>query len=188
MVANAVVHRSYLDESCIQVCFFDDRVEVLSPGTLYGGLDIETATLGKSRCRNEAIAEAFHYMRIIGSWGTGLPRMIRRCEEFGLPKLLFEEFGDGIKVTMFRKVGNASEKVDDAPEKVGDAPKKMGDAPEKKGDAFERYVMCLKDADVSDIYIDNIKKFYHAYDFQVFMQGDVQAELNCSSSKAANIM
>lgn len=56
MVANAVVHRSYLYEACIQVCIFDDRIEVLSPGMLYGGLDIETAKMGKSRCRNAAIA------------------------------------------------------------------------------------------------------------------------------------
>lgn len=56
MVANAVVHRSYLDEACVQVCIFDDRIEVLSPGMLYGGLDIATAKMGKSRCRNEAVA------------------------------------------------------------------------------------------------------------------------------------
>lgn len=37
---------------------------MLSPGMLYGGLDIATAEMGKSRCRNEAIAEAFHYMHI----------------------------------------------------------------------------------------------------------------------------
>ena len=42
-MANAITHRSYLDDSCVQVCIFDDRVEVLSPGMLYGGLDLETA-------------------------------------------------------------------------------------------------------------------------------------------------
>lgn len=31
MIANGVLHRSYLDRSCIQVCIFDDRIEVLSP-------------------------------------------------------------------------------------------------------------------------------------------------------------
>ncbi len=104
MIANAVVHRSYLDKSCIQVCIFDDRIEVVSPGMLYGGLDIETAKLGKSTCRNEVIAESFHYMRIVEAWGTGIPRIINRCKEYGLPEPLFEEFGDGFKVTMFRKI------------------------------------------------------------------------------------
>ena len=84
MVANAVVHRSYLDKSCVQVCIFDDRVEVLSPGMLFGGLDLETAKLGKSTCRNEVIAEAFHYMHIVEAWGTGIPRIINRCKEYGL--------------------------------------------------------------------------------------------------------
>ena len=106
MIANGVLHRSYLDRSCIQVCIFDDRIEVLSPGMLYGGLDIATAKLGKSTCRNEAIAEAFHYMHIVEAWGTGLPRIINRCKEYGLPDPLFEEFGDGFKVTMFRKPTN----------------------------------------------------------------------------------
>ncbi len=112
MVANAAVHRSYLDGACVQICIFDDRIEVLSPGMLYGGLDIATAKMGKYRCRNEAIAEAFHYMHIIESWGTGIPRLYNRCAEYGLPEPVFEEFGDGIKVTMFRKVHNNDKPVD----------------------------------------------------------------------------
>ena len=111
MVANAIAHRSYLDESCTQVSIYDDRVEVSSPGMLYGGLDIETAKQGKSRCRNSAIAEAFHYMHIIEAWGTGIPRIINRCKEYGLKEPVFEEFGDGFRVTMFRKVASGDEKV-----------------------------------------------------------------------------
>lgn len=106
MIANAVLHRSYLDRSCIQVCIFDDRIEVLSPGMLYGGIDIITAKHGKSTCRNEAIAEAFHYMKIVEAWGTGIPRIISRCKEYGLQEPAFEELGDGFLVTMFRKPTN----------------------------------------------------------------------------------
>ncbi len=114
MIANAVLHRSYLDRSCTQVSIFDDRVEVLSPGTLYGGLDLITAKEGKSTCRNEAIAEAFHYMGIVEAWGTGIPRIIDKCAEYGLPEPSFEELGDGFRVTIFRAkndmVGEASAK------------------------------------------------------------------------------
>lgn len=106
MIANAVLHRSYLDRSCIQVCIFDDRIEVLSPGMLYGGIDIITAKHGKSTCRNEAIAEAFHYMKIVEAWGTGIPRIISRCKEYGLQEPAFEELGDGFLVTLFRKPTN----------------------------------------------------------------------------------
>jgi predicted HTH transcriptional regulator len=128
MIANAVLHRSYLDKSCVQVCLYDDRLEVSSPGMLYGGLDLKTAKLGKSTCRNEVIAEAFHYMHIVEAWGTGLPRIINRCKEYGLPDPLFEEFGDGFKVTIFRKVSNAlellQEKNDFYEEKIVDSKKK----------------------------------------------------------------
>lgn len=102
MICNAVSHRSYLDESAIQVSIFDDRIEVLSPGMLYGGLDIVSAKLGKSHCRNAAIADAFFYMGIIEAWGSGLPRIIHKCKEYNLPAPLFEEFGDGFKATLFR--------------------------------------------------------------------------------------
>lgn len=111
MIANAVLHRSYLDRSCIQVCIFDDRIEVLSPGMLYGGLDIITAKRGKSTCRNEAIAEAFHYMKIVEAWGTGIPRIISRCKEYGLQEPVFEELGDGFLVTMFRKLTNQTNQL-----------------------------------------------------------------------------
>ena len=102
IIANACLHRSYLDSSAIQVSIYDDRIEVDSPGMLYDGLNITEALSGKSKCRNTAIAEAFQYMKIIEGWGTGLPRLFRQCMEMGLPKPRFEEFGDGIKVTIFR--------------------------------------------------------------------------------------
>ena len=103
IIANACLHRSYMDSSSIQVSIYDDRLEVDSPGMLYDGLNITEALSGKSKCRNKAIAEAFQYMKIIEGWGTGLPRLFRQCRERGLPEPKFEEFGDGIKVTIYRR-------------------------------------------------------------------------------------
>nr|WP_279220786.1 MULTISPECIES: ATP-binding protein [Clostridia] len=40
-IVNAVTHRNFLDRSCVQVAVYDDRVEITSPGMLYGGLTIE---------------------------------------------------------------------------------------------------------------------------------------------------
>lgn len=101
-ITNAVTHRSYLDDSCIQVSVFDDRLEVLSPGMLYGGLDLQAALQGKSKCRNAAISEAFYYMGIIEAWGTGLGRMQKSCREYGLKEPAIEEFGDGFRVVFYR--------------------------------------------------------------------------------------
>lgn len=168
MIANAVLHRSYLDKSCIQVCIYDDRMEVSSPGTLYGGLDLETAKTGKSTCRNEAIAEAFHYMHIVEAWGTGIPRILKRCKEYGLRDPLFEEFGDGFKVTIFRKVSSTLEKV---------------------SSTFETYRLVLKEAEVTDVFVTNIEKvFEHCGTDIPFGQGNIMEWLHCSKSKATNIM
>jgi predicted HTH transcriptional regulator len=210
MIANAVLHRSYLDKSCVQVCLYDDRLEVSSPGMLYGGLDLKTAKLGKSTCRNEVIAEAFHYMHIVEAWGTGLPRIINRCKEYGLPDPLFEEFGDGFKVTLFRKmsnapkkvsnaaekVSNATEKVSNAVEKVSNAPKKVSNAAEKVSNApkevnndFEKYLPLFEEAEVSETFINNIEQVYRKCGIGIpFGQTNVMEWLKCSKSKATNIM
>lgn len=70
-------------------------------------------------------------MHIVEAWGTGIPRIINRCNEYGLPEPVFEEFGNGFKVILFKKVSNDSEKVSNASEKVSNAPKKVSNASEK---------------------------------------------------------
>lgn len=195
-IANAILHRSYLDKSCVQVCIYDDRMEVSSPGMLYGGLDIETAKTGKSTCRNEAIAEAFHYMHIVEAWGTGLPRIINRCKEYGLPAPVFDEFGDGFKVILFRKTSNAQEKVSNdalktsnAQEKVSNESMNIGNDQEKVSNKFDEFVPLLRDADVKERIIDNIRTVYdHCGTVQAFGQANVMEWLDCSKSKATNIM
>lgn len=62
-----------------------------------------SAKSGKSKCRNTAIAESFRYMGLIEAWGTGIPRMIKECREYGLREPVFEELGDSIRVTIFRE-------------------------------------------------------------------------------------
>lgn len=196
MIANGVLHRSYLDRSCIQVCIFDNRIEVLSPGMLYGGLDITTAKLGKSTCRNEAIAEAFHYMHIVEAWGTGLPRIIARCKEYGLPEPLFEEFGDGFKVTMFRKTGNGSEKVSSNEQKVSNTSEKVSNdtlnisnAESKAINQFNNYMIMLDEAGVTDKFKKNIKQVFDQHDEDIpFGQSNIMKWLDCSKSKATNVM
>ena len=42
-------------------------------------------------------------MGLIEEWGTGIPRMIKECREYGLREPVFEELGDSIRVTIFRE-------------------------------------------------------------------------------------
>lgn len=112
MIVNAVCHRNYMDNSCVQVAVYDDRVEVTSPGMLYGGLTLEEAMSGRSKIRNRAIAEVFSRMEIIEEWGTGIRRIIKRAEEYGLPEPEFMEIGDTFRVNLYRKTNKKPIKAD----------------------------------------------------------------------------
>lgn len=43
-------------------------------------------------------------MKIIEKWGSGIPRIIRECKEYGLPEPEFLDFDGDFPVNMYRKV------------------------------------------------------------------------------------
>ena len=102
LIANAVVHRSYLEPAKVQVALYDDRLEITSPGMLIGGFSIEDLKSGYCQARNRGIVSAFTYMKIIEQWGSGIPRLLENCKSAGLrePELL--EIGGSFRVNMFR--------------------------------------------------------------------------------------
>lgn len=104
MIANSVAHRSYLEPGNIQVALFDDRLEVTSPGMLLNGVSIKKMKEGYSKPRNRAIASAFAYMKIIEKWGSGIPRILRECNEYGLPEPAFIDFDGDFRVNMYRQL------------------------------------------------------------------------------------
>lgn len=71
---------------------------------------------GYSKPRNPAIANAFAYMKIIEKWGTGIPRIFRECQEYGLPEPELIDFDGDFRVNMYRKIKDI--KVTEKEEKV----------------------------------------------------------------------
>ncbi len=102
LIVNAVVHRSYLDHNCIQVAIYDDRLEILSPGKLPKGQTLEKMQEGHSKIRNEALAKAFSYMKIIEHWGSGILRVIQEVENTGLKKPVFSDGEIDVIATIYR--------------------------------------------------------------------------------------
>ena len=120
MVINAHCHRNLLDESCIQVAIYDNRLEVTSPGGLYNGLTYEEVMNGHSKIRNKAIANIFSQMGLVEAWGSGIKRIFNVAKEYGLPEPKFQEFDNMFRVELFRnnsmtgaekEAGESSEKV-----------------------------------------------------------------------------
>ena len=102
MIINAHCHRNFLDEACIQVALYDDRLEVTSPGGLCYGLTLEEALSGRSRQRNRAIAEVFSQMGLIEAWGNGLKSIAKRAKEYNLPSPEFIEMPETFRVNLYR--------------------------------------------------------------------------------------
>lgn len=120
MIVNAHCHRNLLDESCIQVAVYDDRLEVTSPGGLYNGLTYEEVMNGHSKIRNKGIANIFGQMGFVEAWGSGIKRIFNAAEEYDLPEPSFQEFDNMFRVELFRnssltevekEIGESSEKV-----------------------------------------------------------------------------
>ena len=114
--------------------------------------------------------------------GNGNPKIIYRSAGYGLPEPLFEEFGDGIKVTMFRKVSSSVQKVSSSAQKINSDDEKIGST-------FDKYIPFLRDAEITDKFIENIEKVFAICGVNtIFGQVNVQEWLMCSKSKSTNIM
>lgn len=48
------------------------------------GVTPEKMKEGFSKIRNRALANAFAYMNLIEKWGSGFPRILRDCRDYGL--------------------------------------------------------------------------------------------------------
>ncbi len=112
LIANAVAHRSYLEPGNIQVALYDNRLEITSPGMILNGVSIEKMKEGYSKIRNRGIANAFSYMKIIENWGSGIPRMIKECLDYGLAEPELIDLAGDFRVNLYRGRKNADRKAD----------------------------------------------------------------------------
>ena len=74
---NALVHRDYGFSGSIIINVNDTRMEFISLGGLLPGLSVSDIHLGVSQPRNKALAEVFHRLKLIESYGTGIRRIFR---------------------------------------------------------------------------------------------------------------
>jgi len=134
MICNAVCHRSYVQPSNVQVALYDDRLEVTSPGMLSRDMTIERMKEGYSKIRNRGIASAFSYMKIIEGWGSGIPRMLEECREYGLrePELIDAE-GD-FRINLYRNNAIDSAAMPYLTEKVPESAGECRRVPESAGE------------------------------------------------------
>ncbi len=86
LLVNALLHRNYLLNAPVRLLFFDDRIEIVSPGALPNHLTVEQVRRGNSSIRN-AVLVSFAANGLLPYRGIGTG--VRRALEL-YPEIKFE--------------------------------------------------------------------------------------------------
>ncbi len=102
-VANSLIHRDYstqTENAYVSVYMYNDRIEIINPGTLYGTNKVEKlGTATTMETRNPTIIRILEEKgNIIENRHSGIPTMKREMKKYGLPEPEFYEERDSFKV------------------------------------------------------------------------------------------
>jgi ATP-dependent DNA helicase RecG len=87
LLRNALLHRTYETNSPVYWYWFADRVEIHSPGGLYGRVTPENfGTPGVTDYRNPTLAEGLKVLGFLQRFGMGVAIARKRCQENGNPE------------------------------------------------------------------------------------------------------
>jgi len=90
IIRNAIIHRNYESHTPVRVHWFNDRIEIQSPGGPFGELSVDNFGQGLTSYRNPTIAEALKNLNFIERFGYGIPQARKELKENGNPELKFE--------------------------------------------------------------------------------------------------
>lgn len=89
-VRNAVMHRSYEETNApVRVYWFDDRIEIQSPGGLFGQVNHQNFGKGVTDYRNPHLAEAMKNLGYVQRFGIGIPVAQKELAKNGNPPAEF---------------------------------------------------------------------------------------------------
>ncbi|MDR1888367.1 MAG: hypothetical protein LBQ81_03150 [Zoogloeaceae bacterium] len=100
-IINALVHSDYSQRGTpVRIAFFDDRIDIESPGLLLPGMTVDDMKNGISRIRNPVITRFFRELRLIEQWGGGIKRIFAEALKQGLPEPEITEIATGLRLTL----------------------------------------------------------------------------------------
>lgn len=107
---NALVHRDYsihTEGMPVQLLLFTDRMEIRSPGGLYGRLRIDQLGKVQPDTRNPVLATALETLGETENRYSGIPTIRREMKAAGLLEPLFSEERGAFVVRFYRSEANA---------------------------------------------------------------------------------
>lgn len=103
LVRNAVMHRAYDGTNApIHFYWYEDRVEIRSPGGLYGRVSASNFGTGEVDYRNPLIAEIMHRLGFAQRFGLGVELARASLVANGNPNPQFDFFDEQVAVTVRR--------------------------------------------------------------------------------------
>ena len=115
-ILNAMIHRdysAYTEGTPVQIDFFSDRVEIHSPGSLYGRMSVEQLGVAHPDLRNPALAVMSETLTSAENRYSGIPTMRRAMQDYGLPEPKFENRRQEFVVTLYNSANEAVEMAED---------------------------------------------------------------------------
>ena len=99
---NAVMHRSYEGNNApARVYWYDDRMEILSPGGVFGSVTVENfGQSGITSYRNPNLAEAMKNLGFVQRYGIGIPLASQLLRQAGHPEMEFNVDMNNVQVTI----------------------------------------------------------------------------------------
>ena len=86
LVRNAFMHRTYDSHAPVYLYWFVDRIEIHSPGGLFGRVTPETfGQQGVTDYRNPSLAQGLKVLGYVQRFGMGIGLARKRCEQNGNP-------------------------------------------------------------------------------------------------------
>ena len=106
-ILNALIHRDYstfTEGTPVQINMFSDRLEIRSPGGLYGRLTVEQLGIVRPDLRNPALAVIAEALTEAENRYSGIPTMRRVMREHGLSEPVFENRRDEFIVRLYNGI------------------------------------------------------------------------------------
>ncbi len=102
IIRNAIMHRTYeATNAPVHLSWFNDRIEVLSPGSAFGTVTAENfGQPGFTDYRNPNLAEAMRTLGYVQHYGMGIPIARKQLNAAGHPEPEFKVHDNHVQVTI----------------------------------------------------------------------------------------
>lgn len=141
LILNALAHRDWTRSTDIEICRYNDRLEITSPGALPNSMTVNKMIGGRRTPRNTIIMEVLRDYQYVDARGMGIrTKVIPIMREFNDTEPTFEATEDYLKTTLYNngpksdpnEPKNPAEGTNSDPKIESNEPNKVGYDPKNE--------------------------------------------------------